>query len=487
LNQTTWLARRALLAIALMIGFYVLALGIAAALVFVPFAAWNYLGQVYPKLALGCVVSAIAIVWAVLPRPDRFEPPGPKLDDASHPELLAAVRDVASATSQAMPADVFLVNDVNAWVTQRGGIMGFGSHRVMGLGLPLLQGLTVSEFKSVLAHEFGHYAAGDVKLGPWIYKTRSAIGRAIAHLDESWLSGIFKAYGKVFLRLTHAISRQQEFLADAVAARAIHPTAMASALRKTEGLAPAFASYWSTEVGPALNAGCLPPLTKGFHQFLSSATVSEAVGRLVQISEAEGESDAFDTHPPLRERLAALTTLTAGAAKLPDNRPATVLLRNPESDALSLLTFAAGVEACTKLRRIEWNQLATEVYPTQWRETTQEHATFLAKYTADTLPSGAREFSEAGRPLSPSGEAQLRAAFAVNALSVAVAVALLDAGAVPDNVPGHPICFRTSSASMEPFVAIAHLADGSLSLDDWKAQCVAMGIAGKPLAPVAAA
>jgi Zn-dependent protease with chaperone function len=34
--------------------------------------------------------------------------------------------------------------------------MGFGSRRVMGLGLPLLQALNVSQLEAVLAHEFGH-------------------------------------------------------------------------------------------------------------------------------------------------------------------------------------------------------------------------------------------------------------------------------------------------------------------------------------------
>lgn len=52
--------------------------------------------------------------------------------------------------------------------------MGVGSKRVMGLGLPLLNALTVSELRAVLAHEFGHFVGGDTSLGKWIHKTRSA-------------------------------------------------------------------------------------------------------------------------------------------------------------------------------------------------------------------------------------------------------------------------------------------------------------------------
>lgn len=56
-----------------------------------------------------------------------------------------------------MPAKVYLVPEVNAWVCERGGFMGIGSRMVMGIGLPLLKLLNVDEFKGVIAHEFGHY------------------------------------------------------------------------------------------------------------------------------------------------------------------------------------------------------------------------------------------------------------------------------------------------------------------------------------------
>jgi len=69
-----------------------------------------------------------------------------------------------------MPAEVYLIAEANAWVIDRGGIMGCGSRRVMGLGLPLLQVLSVYQLRAVLAHEFGHFHGGDTKLGPWVYK-----------------------------------------------------------------------------------------------------------------------------------------------------------------------------------------------------------------------------------------------------------------------------------------------------------------------------
>ena len=57
--------------------------------------------------------------------------------------LFAEIRALSRATQQAMPAEVYLVPEMNAWVAQRGGVMGFGSRRVMGVGLTLLQSLTM--------------------------------------------------------------------------------------------------------------------------------------------------------------------------------------------------------------------------------------------------------------------------------------------------------------------------------------------------------
>src|SRR5262245_26984433 len=215
-ESTSWLVRRAMLAIALMAGFYTLALTLALGLLWVPYAEWTYAGTVHPKILIGCVSSALVLLWAIVPRIDRFAAPGPRLDETSAPQLFSMVREIADKTRQEVPDEIYLLTDVNAWVTQRGGIMGIGSRRIMGVGLPLLQILTPAELKAVIAHEFGHYCAGDVAIGPWIYKTRSAIGRTISSVHDTLLEKPFLWYGRLFLRLTHAVSRRQEFVADSM-------------------------------------------------------------------------------------------------------------------------------------------------------------------------------------------------------------------------------------------------------------------------------
>jgi Zn-dependent protease with chaperone function len=490
--QTSRLAQRALLAVALMAGFYGLAILFAGALLLIPYAQWTISGRV-GRLAVYCVPAALGLIWAVMPRVDRFAPPGPRLNERSHPELFRAIREIAGATQQEMPSEVYLVNEVNAWVTHRGGIMGVGSRRVMGIGLPLLQGLNVSELKAVLAHEFGHYAAGDVKLGPWVYKTRTAIGRAITSLGESWLAAVFKWYGHLFLRLTHAVSQQQEFAADALAARTVHPAAMASALRRVEGLAPAFNAYWHDEVVPALDGGCLPPLAEGFNQFLGSERVSSSVTQLVATAESADDADALDTHPPLRQRLAALAGISGSTPPAADDPPAETLLRDPEGHARRLLEFAAGTDFFVGLRRVNWMQVTAEVYPRRWQEAAQQHAAFLGRFTADALPGTRAEFESAGSGLVAIEQSEnpelaaivsdIRVVRACQLLAVGVALALLDVGASLESSPGRSVVFRRGDLALEPFPAVQRLAEGKLSLGEWQRQCRAIGIAGRPLRP----
>ena len=89
----------------------------------------------------------------------------------THPLLFAELDDIAGSLNEPLPREVYLIGQVNAFVADRGGILGFGSRRIMAVGLPLLPVLKISEFRGVVAHEFGHYYSG------WRY-TRTEEGRA---------------------------------------------------------------------------------------------------------------------------------------------------------------------------------------------------------------------------------------------------------------------------------------------------------------------
>jgi len=240
--STVLLPRRSLagwaaLAVVMVVGSYLVTILLAVACVYLPYLLVTRIGgylQVWALLLCGPVIAA-TILWSLVPRRDNFVPPGPRLEAERQPRLFAELENLAKALNEPMPREVYLIPEVNAWVAERGGTMGFGSRRVMGLGLPLVQMLTVSQFRAVLAHEFGHFYGGDTRLGPLVYRTRAAMVRTLVNLTKPSapvravariaIAGLvyalvvagLNAYWTLFLRATQMVSRRQESRADELA------------------------------------------------------------------------------------------------------------------------------------------------------------------------------------------------------------------------------------------------------------------------------
>jgi len=480
------LGTRAALALALMVSFYVLALGVAVALLWIAYADVAYTTHHFWRLVFFCVVGAGSILLAIVPRVDRFEAPGPRVTTSEEPLLFDAIEAVAAATGQSMPTDVYVVNAVNAFVTYRGGIMGIGSRRVMGLGLPLMQVLTVGEFKSVLAHEFGHYHAGDVALAPWIYKTRAAIGRTIERLSNNILQAIFVAYSNLFLRITHGVSRRQEFIADQVAARAIGGASTASGLRKVHGAAIAHGSYWATDVAPLLNSGYVASISEGFDRYMRSAPVVSFVNAMIAHEESIGESSLYDTHPSLRERLGALASMPQGSSA--ETQPAVTLLRDIDQWEQRLL--ASTSLDYVELKRISWSEVADAVYVPEWQRRMEQHGRLLDGRTLANVPATRDALVRiGGLILAGHGDVPEEVRFQVGAQLVvsAIALALVSLGWTADVTPGSEVTLHRNGSVLFPLSELSAVIDGRDSLDRWRQRCADLGIAQVVLGQTAAA
>jgi heat shock protein HtpX len=444
MSSSASLAGRVVLAVGLMLGFYILAAAMAGALLYIPYAEWTYAGKLHLKLALFCALGAGTILWAILPLPDRFVPPGPSLNPEEHPKLFQTLTGVAKATQQDMPSEVYLTAEVNAWVMDRGGIMGFGSRRVMGLGLPLLEVLSVSQLRAVLAHEFGHFHGGDTKLAPWIYKTRAAIGRTLEGLAQhsSLLQKLFLWYGKAFLRMTHAVSRRQEFTADALAARLVGCRSLIEGLKRIYGAALAFDAYWLNEVAPVLRHSCHPPLAEGFGRYLAAPRVAKAVAASLDRELAGGETDPYDTHPPLRARIAAVENWSD--RETPEHDPPAISLLGEVAELETRLIKALSTEPSAQASQlVPWNDVGWRIWIPTWQTYAGEHAKALSGITPRSLPHIARNLDLFSRRLrgadSEDLTAEERREQGSATLGIALAVALSRNGWELDVPPGEDV------------------------------------------------
>jgi heat shock protein HtpX len=487
-SRSRGLALRALVALGLMAGFYLLALGVAGALLWIPYAEWTYASRIDLRIVVFCVGGAALILWSLVPRSDHFEDPGPRMTPSQQPRLFALVESVARATGQAMPVDVFLVPEVNAWVAQREGTLGFGGRRVMGLGLPLLQVLGVSELRAVLAHEFGHFHGGDTGLGSFVYQTRAAIGRTLETLEEhsSVVQLPFAWYARLFLRVSHGVSREQELAADRLAARVAGGAALATGLRKVAGTATAFAAYWASEVEPVVRAGYAPPLAEGFRRYLAAPLGAELRERVTQAAAEATDADPYDTHPPLPERLKALGAAGQTAGPLDDRAAVELLddLARLETDLLVHATHFLG----PVLTPIRWEDTGPRLYPKLWEEAAQQHQAQLAGVTVGGLAARAVGLAKAVGGAAAGQEQEEWAArldYGTRLLGAALGSALVRAGWTIVSLPGEPIrMHRDPAAPIEPFEAVAALLRGDVG--GWAERCAAAGVADLALAPAGA-
>src|SRR5215207_3255183 len=113
------LAGRFAAAIALTIGFYVLALVLAIGLLALAILPWVLSGPHNIWLTLTALFLGGSILVAIVPRRLRFESPGPRIAETDEPRLMALIAEVAKAAGETVPGDVYLTMEANAAVMQR--------------------------------------------------------------------------------------------------------------------------------------------------------------------------------------------------------------------------------------------------------------------------------------------------------------------------------------------------------------------------------
>lgn len=189
--------------------------------------------------------------------PDDIE-----LTSASQPELFAFLHKLADDAGAPRPARVFVSPRVNAAVFYDLTILNFifPSRKNLEIGLGLVNVLTLSELKAVLAHEFGHFAQRSMAIGSWVYIAQQIAGHVIARRDalDRFLAGLSRVdlriawvgwilqlivwsirslldtVFRVVVLAQRALSRQMEFQADLVAVSLTGSDELVHALHKLQ-------------------------------------------------------------------------------------------------------------------------------------------------------------------------------------------------------------------------------------------------------------
>src|SRR5438270_3879055 len=122
----------------------------------------------------------------------------------------------------------------------------------------------------------------------------------------------------------------------------------------------AWPPFWNTEVVPMLNQNCLPFISEGFAQFLSAPEIAVQVAQGIGKEIEEGKIDPYDTHPPLRDRIAAIEQLTI-TTNDQNSALALSLLDGPQDAELQFLAFVNPKLEKESLRPVGWDEIGQAV------------------------------------------------------------------------------------------------------------------------------
>ncbi|TAJ03387.1 MAG: hypothetical protein EPO68_17485, partial [Planctomycetota bacterium] len=242
------------------------------------------------------------------------------------------------------PHRIFLSPSVNAAVfhDQLPWNLFVPPRKNLDIGLGLVNSLDLSEFKAVVAHEFGHFAQRSMSVGAWVYTAqhvtaelvhrRDAMDRLLDGISRSdvriaWVGwamrvvvwairSIVDTLARLVLALARGLNREMEFQADRVAASVAGSDAIVHALWRLQPADEAWEAALAlcASNGPgtpvadvfaahaAILAGKRGVLGDPLHGLAPALPARDRAAHRVFRPGLEVSARMYSTHPPTHER-----------------------------------------------------------------------------------------------------------------------------------------------------------------------------------------
>jgi len=267
-----------------------------------------------------------------------------EIHEKEHPKLFAFIKKVCEETKAPFPKKIVISPSVNACVYYNSSFLSmfFPVRKNLEIGLGLVSCVNMTEFKAIIAHEFGHFSQSSTRLGSYVYRFNHMIhnllydndGWANALTSFSSVHVILGFFGQItigmaklvlsfFIQLYKLIninylslSREMEFHADSVAVSVTGSEPIITALYRLEFAASAYNYTIKGIIDHCKNEKCYP---KNFFSLLERNI--KTLASLNQLSLDNGlpvidpekiskdvlenrvkYKDIWATHPPTEER-----------------------------------------------------------------------------------------------------------------------------------------------------------------------------------------
>jgi len=283
----------------------VLVIALVAGLFYVFFLIGRIPIQLMLVLGIGSIVTIYSMIRSLLVKVGGEEP-GRELKREEAPALFAITEEVASTMGTRKIDEIRITPLTDLAVYERGSWKDKfqdRAKRILILGVGVLKEFKQSDFKAVLAHEYGHFSHRDTAGGDVALRVRNDMSKYFYALymagQSVWWNVAFqflRLYHFIFRRISHGATRLQEIMADRIAAQTYGIQAFQNGLTYVIKREIEFNTYANQEVEGARKE------KRAFSNLYelsgnSSQTIEEELSKALNHTTTED-----DTHPSPMDR-----------------------------------------------------------------------------------------------------------------------------------------------------------------------------------------
>lgn len=284
---------------------------------------------------------------------------------SDHPELFCMIKELVEEVGTRFPRKVYFSTEVNAAVFYDSTFwsMFFPVRKNLQIGMGLMNSVSVTELRAILAHEFGHFSQRSMKVGSYVYNVNKVLynilydNQGYNEMIGNWANshwslnlgvtlavrivrGIQVLLRKVYEVLNnnyYGLSREMEFHADAVAASVAGSSPLASSLLRLSLANQALDSvldFYNAKIAESGKAANFYPQQGLVMNYIAEKWKLPVVGGLPQISMDDISKfnrtrlvlkDQWASHPSTEDRIRRLMELDIPVRQQNDSIALTLL------------------------------------------------------------------------------------------------------------------------------------------------------------------
>lgn len=315
-NPVAYYRRLFLLAITGYVFVYVFLLFWVSMLLFLVFPYALFTSMLQGSSLVFMLLSLIWVTWRLF-GVNTSSPKGLNLSDEDFPRLYKTIHKLQNKLKTPTIKNIILVPEFNAAIAQipRAGIMKKPSITLV-IGLDLMMATTPEQLTAIIAHELGHLSGSYGRFNAQVSRIRTtwlAIMKSLNQV-EMWGGGVFRwffnAYEPHLNAYALVLAWRNEYQADRLAAELTSADVIAKALLYTAVCARYSDEVYWQKVCKRADSQAQPPrkVYEGLYAFHKKGFTDEALKQRYIDEAYRIETGYDDTHPALKDRIAALNS-----------------------------------------------------------------------------------------------------------------------------------------------------------------------------------